>query len=348
VRIGVYGLGRIGTMHARNVAQAAGVDEVVLIGRDPARLAAAHDRVGELLAAADGAQTHGAAESGHARVTTTSDALGDVLPGLDGVIVATATATHAELARLVASAHTPLLIEKPLALTTDELQALSTDLESTGTPIMVAFQRRYDAGYQGLREQVRKGAVGTLRTVTAHDYDHHPLRLEYIPDSRGMWIDLLVHDFDIISWVTGDEVVEVTSVGSVLDEPTYERYRDADTCIVLLRFASGAVGTVAGLRRSDAGQDVRLEIVGSHGAFAAGFGPHTPITPTDPGVPGPVGVWDDYAERFRPAFHAETKHFVAMVRGEVESLTPPSAGLAATRIAEAAAESFRSGRSVRV
>lgn len=133
-----------------------------------------------------------------------------------------------------------------------------------------------------------------------------------------MWIDLLVHDFDIIGWVTGDSVVEVTSVGSV-----------------------------AGLRRSDAGQDVRLEIVGSRGAFAAGYGPHTPLTSTDPGIAAPAGIWDTYQERFEPAFHAEMEHFVRMVRGGVESLTPPGAGIAATRIAEAAATSFRSGRPVR-
>lgn len=339
MRIGVYGLGGIGTMHVRNIAQAPDVDEVLLIGRDPAKLARARDRVSGMLEAGG---------AGHAALATTDDRLDAVLGGLDGIIVATASATHAELARAVAASRTPLLIEKPLELTSAALEALSFELESTGTPIMVGFQRRYDAGYQGLKRRVVEGAVGPLRTVTAHDYDRHAARLAYIPDSGGMWIDLLVHDFDIISWVTGDEVVEVTSVGSVIDEPAYEHYQDADTCIVLLRFASGAVGTVAGLRRSDSGQDVRLEVVGSRGAFGTGFGPMTPITSTDPGVPAPTDVRDDYQERFAAAFRAETDHFRRLVRGEVESLTPPGAGIPATRIAEAAASSYRTGRTVRV
>lgn len=342
MRIGVHGLGRIGRMHARNAALTAGVSEVVLVGREEGRLESARAEVQAML---DEARPSGQRP---ADLGTTVDALPEVLPGLDGVIVATSTSTHAELARTVAAAGTPLLIEKPLALASGPLQALSDELEATGTPIMVAFQRRYDPGYQGLRQRVRDGDVGVLRTVTAHDYDRHPLRLEYIPESRGMWLDLLIHDFDVIPWVTGDEVVEVTAAGSVLDEELYEQHRDADTCIVLMRFASGAVGTAAGLRRSEAGQDVRLEVVGTRGAFAVGIGPHAALTSTDPGVPGSVRVWDDYQERFQPAFRAEMEHFVRMARGEVESLTPPSAGLPATRIAEAAAESFRNGRPVRV
>jgi myo-inositol 2-dehydrogenase/D-chiro-inositol 1-dehydrogenase len=339
MRIGVYGLGRIGLMHARNAALAAGVTEVVLIGRDAGRLETARAGVQAML---DDAGRE------FAPLSTTTAPLEEVLGQLDGVIVATATSTHADLARVVAASGTPLLIEKPLALEADALQTLSDELEATGTPIMVAFQRRYDPGYQGLRQRVQDGEVGTLRTVTAHNYDHHPLRLEYIPDSRGMWIDLLVHEFDVIPWVTGDEVVEVTSIGSVLDEPTYEQYQDADTCIVLLRFASGAVGTAAGLRRSDAGQDCRLEVVGSRGAFAVGIGPNAALTSTEPDVPASVRTFDDFEDRFQPAFHAEMDHFVRMVRGEAQSLTPPSAGLAATRIAEAAAESFRTGKTVRI
>ena len=339
MRIGVYGLGRIGLMHARNAALAEGVTEVVLIGRDA-------DRIEKARAAVQAMLDEAGRES--APLSTSLLPLEEVLAELDGIIVATATATHAEHARVVAASGTPLLIEKPLALEADELQTLSDELEATGTPIMVAFQRRYDPGYQGLRARVQDGSVGTLRTVTAHNYDHHPLRLEYIPDSRGMWIDLLVHEFDVIPWVTGDEVVEVTSIGSVLDEPTYEQYQDADTCIVLLRFASGAVGTAAGLRRSGAGQDCRLEVVGSEGAFAVGIGPNAALESTEPGVAASVRTYDDFEDRFQAAFHAEMDHFVRMVRGEAKSLTPPSAGLAATRIAEAAAASFRTGRPVRI
>jgi myo-inositol 2-dehydrogenase/D-chiro-inositol 1-dehydrogenase len=345
-RIGVHGLGRIGTMHARNLARAAGVDEVVLIGRDAGRLEGAEERLASLRAEDENGKK---GDGGRwAPVSSTLDPLEDVLPGLDGLLAATATSTHESIARTVARAGVPLLIEKPLSLGSESLASLSSELEATGTPIMVAFHRRYDPGYQGLRRRVEAGDVGTLRHVHAVDNDHYALPLDYIPQSHGMWLDLMIHDFDIIPWVVGEEITEVTVLGSVLDEPVHAENADADTAVVALRFASGAVGTVAALRRSGAGQDVRLEVTGTDGAFGAGWGRSTPITSTEPGEPAPSGVPDTFADRFVPAFEAEVDHFVRMVRGEVESLTPPRAGLHATAVAEAAGESFRRGGAVRV
>lgn len=341
-RIGVHGLGRIGTMHARHLALAAGVDEVVLIGREAERLRGVEQRLAASREEDEAAGAH------WAPVTSTLDPLEQVLPGLDGLLAATATSTHEEIARTVARAGVPLLIEKPLSLGSAPLAALAGELEATGTPIMVAFHRRYDPGYQALRRHVEAGDVGTLRHVHAVDNDHYALPLDYIPQSHGMFLDLLIHDFDIIPWVVGEEVVEVTAIGSVLDEPVYAEHEDADTAVVTLRFASGAVGSVAALRRSGAGQDVRLEVTGTDGAYGAGYGRRTPIISTESGEPGPSDVYDTFSDRFVPAFEAEVEHFVAMVRGEAESLTPPRAGLHATAIAEAAGESFRSGRPVRV
>lgn len=354
MRLGVYGLGRIGVMHARNLARAAGVDEVVLIGRDAGRLAGVEQRLTEQRdterrgTEQRGTEHGGTEQAAWATLTSTLDPLADVLPTLDGVLVASATDTHPDLARLVAESHTPLLIEKPLALGVDDLTELSADLDATGTPIMVAFHRRYDPGYQRLKRHVDDGDVGTLRLVQATENDRYPLAIDYIPQSRGMWNDLLIHDFDIIPWVTGDTVDEVTMIGSVLDEPTYAANDDTDTAMITLRFASGAVGSIGALRRSDAGQDVRLEVTGSNGAFGAGFGSRTPITSSEPGESAPADPYDAFHGRFADAFIEEIDHFVRLVRGESESLTPPAAGIAGAAIAEAAATSFHEGRPVRV
>lgn len=342
MRLGVHGLGRIGVMHARNLARVPGVDEVVLVGRDAERLRGVEQQLAALRAQDQ------AAGDPWAPVTSTLDPLEEALTGLDGLLAATATSTHEQIARTVAQAGVPLLIEKPLSLGLKPLATLSAELEATGTPIMVAFHRRYDPGYQALRERVRAGDVGVLRHVHAVDNDHYALPLDYIPQSHGMFLDLLIHDFDIIPWVVGEEVVEVSAIGSVLDEPVYTEHEDADTAVVTLRFASGAVGSVSALRRSGAGQDVRLEVTGTEGAYGAGVGHRTPITSTEPGEARPSEVYDTFSDRFVPAFEAEVRHFAAMVRGEAESLTPPRAGLHATAIAEAAGESYRTGRPVRV
>ncbi|ROQ30309.1 myo-inositol 2-dehydrogenase/D-chiro-inositol 1-dehydrogenase [Frondihabitans sp. PhB188] len=345
MRVGVYGLGKIGVMHARNLAQNPEVDEVVLIGRDAGRLATAHETVLASIAPgapAEIAGAHAPAEA-HAVVSTTLDALDDVLPTLHGIVVATSTDTHAALALQVAEAGTPLLIEKPLCLTSAALEELSTKIEATGTPVMVAFHRRYDPGYQALRDRIASGEIGPVRVARAVDNDRTPLRLSYIPESRGVWFDLLIHDFDATPWATGQNVVSVSAFGSVIDEPVYAEHNDADTAVAVLEFDSGAIATVVGTRKNGAGQDCRLEVFGSDGTLSSGIDPRTAVVSTEPGIEAPRSTYPDYQARFEPAFRSEAAHLVRMARGEAPSLTTPRSGLVATRIAEAAAESFATG-----
>jgi myo-inositol 2-dehydrogenase/D-chiro-inositol 1-dehydrogenase len=348
MRIGIYGLGRIGVMHARNLAEDPRVDEIVLIGRDETRLNSAHGAVsGALQSVAAGGLAGRPVPHGRAAdIGTTLEPLGRVLPTLDGVVVATSTITHSDVAIEVAASETPLLIEKPLCLSSGDLIALSDRLEATATPIMVAFHRRYDPAYQQLRERISAGEIGQVRIVRSANHDHFPLPLPFIAESRGIWRDLLIHDFDITPWVVGQKVIAVHAFGSVMDEPEYARHDDADTAVVVMEFESGAIATMSGTRRNGAGQDCRLEVFGSAGTLGAGVDQHTPVTSTDPGVALPSSPYTDYQDRFEPAFRNEIAHFIGMVQGDVPSLTPPRAGLVATRIAEAAGISFATGRRI--
>lgn len=350
MRVGVYGLGRIGVMHARNLAQDPDVDEVVLIGRDDARLQSAHAAVQAALRPDLHANTggHRLQQARPAAVSSTLEPLGSVLPTLDGIVVATSTVTHSALALEVAESGTPLLIEKPLCLSADSLRDLSDRLDETGTPVMVAFHRRYDPAYQALRGRVASGEIGAVRVARSTNHDHSALPLDFIPQSRGIWIDLLIHDFDITPWVIGQEAVAVQAFGSVIDEPEYARHGDADTAVAILEFASGAIATISGTRRNGAGQDCRLEIFGSDGTIAAGVDDHTPVTSTEPGARRPVSPYTDYQARFDVAFRRETASFISMIKDETESQTPPRAGLAATTIAEAAHRSFSTGDRVTI
>ena len=350
MRIGIYGLGRIGVMHARNLAQDPRVDEVVLIGRDESRLNSAHATVTDALEPGVGASLAGRCvpKGPPALVRATLEPLGEVLPRLDGVVVATSTITHADLALKVAESGTPLLIEKPLSLSSGDLSTLTERLEATATPIMVAFHRRYDPGYQRLRERIAAGEIGLVRIARSTNHDHYPLPLHFIPESRGIWLDLLIHDFDITPWVMGQTVTSVQAFGSVMDEREYARHGDVDTAVAVLEFDSGAMATISGTRKNGAGQDCRLEVFGSDGTLGAGFDEHMPVSSTEPEAALPESPYADYQVRFEPAFRSEIANFIRMVLGEAPSLTPPRSGLVATRIAEAAGKSLMTGRRIMI
>lgn len=343
MRVGVMGLGRIGHMHARNFAQTTGVDEVVLIGRDAERTTVALAAVEASLqpdAPRELAGNH-APGNGTAALRATTCGPSAALKELDAVVIATSTATHPELTLLAAHAGIPTLVEKPLALDQLQLNALADEIDTTGTDVAVAFHRRYDPAHQQLRDHVRNGDVGTVRLMRAAGHDHLPLSLDYIPASGGIWLDMLVHDFDSIPWVAGERVTRVFATGSVLDEPRYTEYDDVDTCAAVLTLESGAIATVTGARRNGAGQDVRLEVCGSSNSYAAGLDAAMPLTSTEPDVPAPTHSYDQFIDRFEIAFRSEAAHFVRMAAGDAPNLTPPRAGLHAIQIAVAAAASIR-------
>lgn len=335
MKIGILGVGRMGLVHARNLARHPDVDEVLLLGRDAGRLAAA--------------STAMAADAGTVPAARVSTAVfGERFPaGMDGVVIATTTASHPTYARLAADQAIPALVEKPLAMDLDEMQRLIADLGRTGSATMVGFHRRYDPGYRALRARVQDGDVGTVRIVRGTSLDHHPLSDAYIPLSGGVWRDLLVHDFDVVPWLTGQRIVSVAAFGAVLDDPAYARYGDADTATAVLVLASGAIATLSGSRRNGAGQDVRTEVYGTLGAFEAGLDDSVPIVSTEPEADAaPRHVHDDFIGRFRAAFTAEADHFVRLVQGRADNLTPPEASLASLRVALAAERSFRAGGEV--
>ena len=304
MRIGVLGTGRIGLMHARNLAQTTGVDEVVLMGRNQARLAVSVEHVcAAIQPDAPSALAGNLAPRGRVATVTAGVGLAEELDALDGVVVASSTNTHPAFALQIARAGVPSLVEKPLALDPEQLTALADQLE----------------------------------------HDHLALPPEYVPDSGGIWLDMLIHDFDTIPWVTGQRVRSVWATGSVLDAPVHADYGDVDSALAVLVLESGAAATVSGLRRNGAGQDVRLEVFGSLDSFGAGIDACTPMTSTEPGISPPGARYDQFIERFERAFRAEVAAFIRLVSGTGVNLTPPREGLVAIQIAQAAAESIRAG-----
>lgn len=354
MRVAVVGLGRIGVMHARNLAQNLEVDEVVLVGRSESRLAAAQATIDDASAADAPVELAGEHREGsHAAAILVSTSIEQSLAGADAVVIASSTASHPELVRQSVAAGKPVLVEKPIALEPEQLVALAAELQGSAVPVMVGFHRRYDAAYTALRDRIARGDLGTVMLARAISHDRQAPAPGYIPTSGGIWRDLMIHDFDILPWVLNDRVVSVHAVGSVLTDteltgPVYAGSGDADAATAVLTLESGATAVVTGTRANGAGQDVRLEVFGSRNTLAVGLEERTPVTSVEPGVLAPARYYDDFIDRFERAFRAEAAHFLKVVRGESENLTPPEAGLASLQIALACAESRQTGITVRL
>ncbi|GLF97980.1 Gfo/Idh/MocA family protein [Streptomyces yaizuensis] len=328
MRIGVIGTGRIGAFHTAALGRHGGVGPLVVTDTDPAR-------------AAEVAEATGA--------TAVADVDALLASGVDAVVIASATASHAELIGRAAAAGLPAFCEKPIAVDLPGTLGALRAVESAGTVLQIGFMRRFDAGYAAARQALRAGRLGRLHTVRALTSDPAPPPAAYLPLSGGLYRDCLVHDFDILRWVTGREVVEVYATGSDAGGAMFREARDVDTAAAVLTLDDGVLAVATATRCNGAGYDVRMELAGERDQIAVGLAARTPLTSAEPDGPGaPARPWPGFLERFAPAYEAELDAFVKVARGEAANPCDGWEALEALRIAEACELSRRERRPVRL
>src|SRR4051812_35941191 len=193
MRIGLIGVGRIGAFHARNLTALPVIEELVI--SDAATELAA--RVGR--------------DVGATVVAEPADVLA---AGVDGVVIASSTATHPDLIRACVRAGLPTFCEKPVAQSAKEAVALRDELTDSDVPVQIGFPRRFDPAYVAARDDLLTGRLGYLHTLRSTTLDPAPPPEAYIRSSGGIFNDCAIHDFDSVRWATGQEVVEVYAAGA--------------------------------------------------------------------------------------------------------------------------------------
>ncbi len=369
MRIGLAGAGRIGARHARTLTALPQVEALLIADADPARAhaLAAHLADAPPRPAPSPQATPDAATTPGSRAVPGEAGAGEPLmagPGsagcevgalgavaelfaarVDAVVVAASTDVHAELALRAIDARLPVFCEKPLAVDAYGTFQIHRAALTTGVPVQVGFQRRFDPGYAALREAVAAGRLGWLHSLRSCSYDPAPPPREYVPTSGGIYRDCLIHDLDAIRFVTGREIDEVYAAGSNKGEEFFAAAGDVDTGAALLTLDDGTLAQIVATRYNAAGYDVRLEVCGAKDSMAAGLDARTPLTsdhtPADP--------YSGFLDRFAGAYEAELRTFVTdVVPGRIESPCPPAEALAALWAAEACELSRREHRPVRV
>jgi myo-inositol 2-dehydrogenase/D-chiro-inositol 1-dehydrogenase len=326
MRIGLVGVGRIGAFHAATLKELPAVDQVVVADADAARAEAVAKELG---------------------VSSAPDVDALLASGIDGFVIAAATSAHAALIEAALAAGVPTFCEKPVALDLAETSRVLALVEGSSVPVHIGFQRRFDAGYRAAREAVVSGELGFIHHVRSNTNDAFPPHESYIPQSGGFFRDCTVHDFDIIRYVTGREVVSVYAAGANRGEPFFGEYGDVDSAAALLTLDDSTFVAVSGTRYNGAGHDVRMELHGSLGSIAVGLDSHTALRSAEPGEtfpPGPPHL--TFMDRFQPAYVAELTAFTEVVAGARAVPCTVRDALAAFRIAEACELSRRENRLV--
>ncbi|MBR0658199.1 inositol 2-dehydrogenase [Neoroseomonas oryzicola] len=322
-----FGAGRIGAIHAANLAAsgAARLKYVVDVHAP---------------AAASLAAKHGAT------VTDTATALAD--PEVGAVIVASSTDTHADLVIGAARAGKAIFCEKPIDLSLGRVDEALAAVRAAAVPMLVGFNRRFDPSFAELHRRVGAGAIGAVEQVIVTSRDPGLPPVEYLKVSGGQFRDMTIHDFDMARWMLGEEPTEVFAYGAALVDPAVAAVGDIDSCMVLLRTASGRMAHINNSRRASYGYDQRVEVHGSKGRLIAGNRVPTTVEQADADAVTTEKPLHFFLERYADAYRIELAAFIAAVMQRTPMPVGAEDGRQALVLAEAALRSLRENRPVKV
>lgn len=330
LNLGIIGAGRIGTVHAEN-----------LVYRIPeARVVAVAD------IRLDVAQTL-------ARTLNIPQATADyreVLanPEVDAVLVCSSTDTHSEIIEAAANAGKHIFAEKPIDLDLAVIDRVLAAVKRAGVKFFVGFNRRFDPTYARVREAIQSGELGDVHLLHVISRDPSPPPIEYVKVSGGIFVDMMIHDFDMARFLVGSEVEEVYTRAAVRIDPRIGEAGDVDTALVMLTFANGAIGVIDNSRQAVYGYDQRVEVLGSKGAASSGN-----VYPNQVTFSTATSICRDlplnfFMERYTESYEREMHAFVRCIAENTPIPVGPSDGRIPVVMALAAKKSLVENRPVKL
>lgn len=331
LKIGVLGAGRIGKLHITNLVQSVPDAEVVAIA-DPFL----NDET--------------VAWAKDLGVNNCSKNPDDVFNNADieAVFICSSTNTHAEFIMKAAAAGKHVFCEKPIHTDIAKIKEALDAVEKGGVKLQVGFVRRFDHNHKKVHDVVASGRLGAPHIVKVSSRDPENPPMEYVKVSGGIFADMMIHDFDMVRYLSGSEVVEVTAYGAVKTDPRYAEYDDVDTAIVMLKFENGAIGVIDNSRVANYGYDQRTEVHCDKGCVQVSNDlDNQAMISTREMVEIAKPTWF-FLERYNNAFIAEEIDFVDAVLNDKEVPVNGKDGLMPVLIAIAAKKSLDENRPVKL
>lgn len=330
IRIGVVGCGRIGKLHIDNLINAIPNAEVIAVA-DPM------------------IDKSGAREWCTARgIANISADFMDVINNadVDAVFVCSSTDTHSIVSLAAANAGKHVFCEKPVDYDVDKIKAVIEAVEKNNVKFQVGFNRRFDHNHKAVADSVKDGTIGDPHIVIVSSRDPEPPPTSYVAVSGGIFYDMMIHDFDMVRYVTGSEAVEISAVGSCLVNPKLQEESgipDVDTAVVTMKMANGCIAVINNSRQAVYGYDQRVEAFGSKG-MAANTNDlvNTTTVVTKDGATSQKPLWF-FLERYNNAFIEQVKCFMDSVVNDKPVVVGAIDGLRPVYMAAAATESCRNG-----
>ncbi|KAL1968553.1 hypothetical protein VTN77DRAFT_1763 [Rasamsonia byssochlamydoides] len=336
LRVGIAGLGRMGKRHAMNFAE-----------RVPRA---------ELVAASspDDAELEWARQNLEPLGVTLYKNYDDMLkhPGLQAVVIASATAVHAEQAIKAIDADLHVLCEKPLSTSVEVSQTVVDAAEKKPhLKVMCGFSRRFDVSYRDAYQKMMSGMIGrpsVFRSQTCDKLDPTGFFVAYAQFSGGIFVDCSIHDIDLALWFFGQDskVKSVSAIGITAVEPDLRKYNDRDNAVGLVEFQDGQIAYFYASRMMAAGQEDSTEIIGTKGKLTVNTQPASNLVNIYESTGIRREIPQHYYDRFENAFITEAKDFTACCLDDTDLPQTLRGAVDAVKIGCALQESLITGKKI--
>ena len=327
IRVGLLGTGRIGSLHAENIAshRESTLDAVADIDDESANNLAA--QFGAIVKSAD-------------------EVISD--PNIDAILIATSTDTHSDFIEKASSAGKAILCEKPVDLNLTRAKKCLDKVSAAKNSIMVGFNRRFDPNFAQLKKALDNGEIGKRELLTITSFDPAPPPNHIWKKSGGLYRDMMIHDFDLSNFIMGELPITISAVGHSLINPEIGVDGDVDTAVVTMVYADGKIAVIKNSRRAAYGYDQRIEILGSEGLLQAeNIIENSVVKSTNAGVLSAKPKYF-FLERYIDAYRAEWDAFVKSINDDEPIPVTLEDGVAALAMAEAATQSQNTGKSIQL
>jgi len=326
-RLALVGLGRAGQFHLQSIRQLAELELGYVVDADQG--------LAEQIATA-----HGCPGS-----NDFSLALRD--PTLHGVIIATPTGAHYSQILQALEAGKAVFTEKPLGETLEQIRKCYALAEKVERPLMVGFNRRFDPTFSSLATQVVAGSIGRPMMVRITSRDSPLPTLEYLKTSHGIFHDCIVHDLDILRFITREDPVEIYAVGSNF-VPEIEAIKDLDNVIVTLKYKSGLLATIDVNRLATYGYDQRIEAFGDKGMLQAENRSATSTVLSNAEGVGRPKIEHSFPSRYREAYVEELRAFAKTLKEPSKCPITEEDVRTSHQLCDAAEQSYREQKPIKI
>lgn len=334
VKIGIAGLGRLGRIHAKNLSE----------NIPGALLTAACSLAESELDFARRTLNVKDCYTNFEEMITNAD--------LDAVAIVTSSGVHCKQLSFALDAGLHVFCEKPLGITVEECRLAEKAVEKNPDQVfLLGFMRRFDPSYIYAKEKIASGAIGTPYLVKATGVD--PLKfiesgLKFAPTSGGLFIDMAIHDIDLMRWFLRSDPATVYAIGSSFGFPAFTEFGDAEAGSALYKFENGAMGYIHAGRTATHGYHIETEIVGTKGTIRISPVPQKNLAVLYNENGAVTECVESFPERFAEAYKNEMNYFIDCIRSGEKPAILVSDGTRSTQIAFATTQSFRQGELVEI